>query len=110
MVAVVASVFLSHSSRDKDFCQRLALDLSNYEIKVWYDEWEIKVGDSLRTKISTGIEEHEYLAVVLSHASVESDWVQIELNAALAKELRERRVVVLPLLIQDCKLPTFLED
>lgn len=81
-----------------------------YEIEVWYDQWEIKVGDSLRTKIAAGIEENDYLAVVLSEASIGSDWVQIELNAALAKELRERRVVVLPVLIQDCSIPTFLQD
>lgn len=103
-------VFLSHSSRDNSFCERLSYDLLDYEIQVWYDEWEIKVGDSLRAKISAGIEENDFLAVVLSEASVQSDWVQLELNAALAKELRERRVVVLPILIQECKIPTFLED
>jgi hypothetical protein len=104
------SVFLSHSSRDNAFCERLALNLTEYDVRVWYDQWEIKVGDSLRGKIAAGIEANDYLAVVLSGASVESQWVQQELNAALARELREREVVVLPLLIEDCKMPTFLED
>lgn len=104
------SVFLSHSSRDNEFCERLALDLTEYDVRVWYDQWEIKVGDSLRGKMAAGIEANDYLAVVLSCASVESQWVQQELNAALAKELRERKVVVLPLLIEECKIPTFLED
>jgi len=105
-----ASVFISHSSRDNEFCDRLALNLVEYEVEVWYDEWEIKVGDSLREKIASGIETNDYLAVVLSTASVDSDWVQLELNAALAKELAERKVFVLPLLIEDCELPTFLKD
>ena len=104
------SVFLSHSSRDNAFCERLALDLVGYDVKVWYDEWEIKVGDSLREKIAAGIETQDQLAVVLSRASVQSDWVQKELNAALAKELEERQVVVLPLLIEDCDIPVFLRD
>lgn len=107
---MAASVFLSHSTRDNTFCERLALDLVEYDVKVWYDQWEIKVGDSLRSKIATGIETNDYLAVVLSKASVQSQWVQQELNAALAKELRERQVFVLPLLIEECKIPTFLED
>lgn len=104
------SVFLSHSSRDNEFCDRLALDLTDYDIGVWYDKWEIKVGDSLREKIGSGIETNDFLAVVLSTASVDSDWVQQELNAALAKELSERKVVVLPLLIEDCDIPIFLND
>lgn len=104
------SLFLSHSSRDRAFCERLALDLTNADIPVWYDEWELKVGDSLRAKISEGIESQDYLAVVLSHASIASSWVHQELNAALDRELKEKKVVVLPLLIQDCEAPTFLRD
>src|SRR6266542_44164 len=104
------SVFLSHSSRDNTFCERLALDLLEYEVKVWYDEWEIKVGDSLRAKIASGIEQNDYLAVVLSRASVQSPWVQQELNAALDKELTNRKVFVLPVLIEDCDIPVFLRD
>jgi TIR domain len=104
------SLFLSHSSRDRAFCERLALDLTRVGVPVWYDDWELKVGDSLRRKISDGIESRDHLAVVLSDASVKSDWVQVELNAALDRELKERKVIVLPLLIQDCDIPAFLRD
>jgi hypothetical protein len=104
------SVFLSHSSRDNEFCTRLALDLTELGVSVWYDEWEIKVGDSLRAKISAGITEKDFLAVVLSEASVASQWVQIELHAALDRELRDGNVFVLPLLINQCDIPLFLRD
>jgi hypothetical protein len=107
---VPKSVFLSHSSEDNTFCDCLARDLVDYDVEVWYDEWEIKVGDSLRNKIAAGIETNDYLAVVLSKASVQSQWVQQELNAALDKELKQRQVFVLPLLIEDCNIPTFLRD
>jgi hypothetical protein len=103
-------VFLSHSHADKDFVRRLAWDLKRYGVRVWYDEWEIKVGDSLREKVELGIKESSWLLVVLSPTSVESKWVRVELNAAFARELERESVFILPLLYRDCSIPTFLQD
>ena len=50
-------IFLSHSSKDKEFVRKLADDLKTYGLSVWFDEWEIKVGDSITNKISQGIDE-----------------------------------------------------
>jgi hypothetical protein len=47
---------------------------------------------------------------VLSEASVKSEWVKRELNAALMKELKRKSVVVLPLLLQDCEIPPLVAD
>lgn len=103
-------VFLSHSSADKPFVERLAYDLERVNVGVWYDKWEIRVGDSLIEKIAQGIESNDYLALILSPDSVESEWVKREVNAALMRELEERKVIVLPLLIKDCKIPTLLKE
>lgn len=103
-------IFLSHSSPDKPFVDRLAIDLRNQNIPVWYDKWELKVGDSLTEKISHGIQQSGLLAVVLSKNSVASSWVQRELNTALALELQKKEVFVLPVLIDDCEVPAFLLD
>jgi len=103
-------IFLSHSTSDAPFVDRLASDLERLSIGVWYDKWELRVGDSLLDKIAAGIEENDYLVVVLTPASVASDWVRLELKAALMRELSEKRVVVLPVLLADCALPTFLRD
>lgn len=103
-------VFLSHSSADKAFVTRLAVDLRSKDVPVWFDRWELKVGDSLSSKIADGINESGWLAVVLSKQSVSSAWVQKELNAALARELRDKNVYVLPIVIEDCDIPLFLLD
>lgn len=103
-------LFLSHSSADKAFVDRLATDLKADGTPVWYDKWELKVGDSLHEKIEEGISDSAWLAVVLSEHSVNSDWVQRELRAAQAKELRDKNVFVLPLLLDDCTIPLFLLD
>lgn len=104
------SVFISYSSKDRDFVERLATDLKSRGLYVWFDQWELKVGDSLIEKINAGITSQDYLVVVLSKTSVRSQWVMKELNAALMKELTERRVVVLPILIEDCDIPTLLSE
>lgn len=106
----VKQVFLSHTSKDKDFARRLAQDLRTAGVPVWYDEWELKVGDSLQRKIEEGIRQSGYLAVVISRHSVNSAWVQRELGAALAKELEARDVFVLPLLISHVEVPLLLRD
>ena len=104
------SVFISYSSKDRSFVERLATDLRSRGLYVWFDQWELKVGDSLIEKINAGITSQDYLVVVLSKTSVRSQWVMKELNAALMRELNERRVVVLPILIEDCAIPPLLSD
>ncbi len=106
----MASVFLSHSSVDKPFARRLGNDLRQYGAKVWIDEAEIKIGDSLIEKISKGLSETDFVIVLLSKASCESEWVKKEVNIALNKEIYGKQVVVLPCLIEDCNIPLFLID
>lgn len=105
-----AKIFLSHSSKDKEFVRRLANDLKGRDVPVWLDEWELKVGDSLVAKIQQGIQESGWLAIILSKNSVASSWVTIELNAGLATELEKKQVFVLPILVEDCDIPLFLKD
>lgn len=75
---------------------------------VWLDEAEIKVGDSLIQKIRDGIDRVDYFGVVLSLASTRSEWVSRELDLAMSLEIDGRRVRVLPILLEECELPSFL--
>lgn len=103
-------IFISHSHQDKNFVDVLAVHLSQRKQYVWVDRWELKVGDSLIEKIQSAIKTASALIIVLSKASVASEWCKKELNAGLIRELEERRVVVLPLLLEDCEVPLFLRD
>lgn len=104
------SIFLSHNQNDKPFVRRLANDLTAKGIRVWIDEAEIKIGDSLIRKISSGIYDMDFLGAVLSPNSVQSCWVQEELEQALHIQISEAYVKVLPILLHDCKMPGFLLD
>ena len=106
----MTSIFLSHSSRDKFFVRKLAERLRSAGIRVWLDEAEINIGDSLTEKIGRAIDEMDFVGVVLSNNSVNSEWVQRELQIAIQRELATKRVVVLPLLIEPVEMPHFLKD
>ena len=103
-------IFISHSHQDKDFVDVLAVQLIQYKEHVWVDRWELQVGDSLIEKIQSAIKTASALIIVLSKASVASAWCKKELGAGLIRELEERRVVVLPVLLEDCEIPLFLRD
>jgi hypothetical protein len=102
------SIFLSHNHADKSFVRRLAADLENQGISYWLDEAEIKVGESLVEKIRAGIDQVDFVAVVLSPNSIASPWVQRELDVAMNQEILGRRLKVLPLMYKACDLPGFL--
>lgn len=102
------SLFLSHNHADKHFVRRLASDLSAQNISFWLDEAEIKYGDSLIQKIRCGIDGVDYVVAVLSPNSVNSPWVQKELDVAMTQEINSLRIKVIPVLIQACDFPGFL--
>lgn len=106
----MSSVFLSHNSKDKPWVRNLAERLIADEVIVWLDEAEINIGDSLIEKISAGIHDMRFVAAIISKNSVESSWVQKEISIAMSKEISGREVTVLPLVIDNCDLPTSLSD
>lgn len=99
-------VFVSHTSKDKLFVQELAWDLQLFGIDVWYDEWEIAVGDSVIEKVFAGLDASDTLIVVLSPESVKSRWVNEELSVAVMRRLSEASIRILPVLIETCDIPT----
>jgi hypothetical protein len=102
--------FISHSSKDKPFIRQLTADLTREGVSVWLDEQKILVGDSISDKISQGLVESDYFLIALSDASVNSSWVQKELNAALIHEIEKRQVKLIPIKLSDCDIPVLIKD
>ena len=83
-------VFLSHSKKDREYIEQLATDLRSARIDVWYDDWEIPPGTSLRAKIfEEGITECDLFFIYLTKNSRDSSWVRWELDAAFVLELEK---------------------
>lgn len=106
----MGSNFLSHNSADKPFVRKLAADLRRNGFYAWVDEAEIKLGDSLIDKIEEGIETTDFLGVVLSQNSINSEWVKREVRVALTQEIHGKKVKVLPILLEQVDIPAFLSD
>jgi hypothetical protein len=103
-------IFLSHTGLDKPFVRRLRDDLRAHGVpRVWVDEAEIEIGDSLIAKIEEGMKVCRFIGVVLSTKSIEAPWVKKELDVAMNREIAGGEVVVLPLLYENCDLPEFLK-
>jgi hypothetical protein len=79
-------VFISHASEDKESVVRpLARALVNHGLKVWYDEFELKIGDSLRRKIDRGLAKSRFGIVVLSKDFIKKGWTNYELDGIISK-------------------------
>ena len=100
-------IFISYSHKDKAFVDRLAMQLVRRNVNVWLDRWELAVGDSLVERIQEAVDGASALLVILSKASVASEWCKKELSAGLLRELEEKRVVVMPVMLEDCDVPVF---
>lgn len=88
-------VFISHASEDKDEIVRpLAHALQALGLKVWYDEFEMKIGDSLRRKIDKGLANSRFGIVVLSKDFIKKGWTNYELDGIITKSVTGEQVVL----------------
>lgn len=79
-------VFISHASEDKDAVVRpLAVALKNKGLSVWYDEFELKIGDSLRRKIDIGLARSNFGIVVISRDFIKKGWTNYELDGLITR-------------------------
>lgn len=88
-------MFISHASEDKDAVAKpLADALIHRGLQVWYDEYSLSVGDSLRQKIDEGLTKSEFGIVILSKAFLSKHWTQQELNGLSAREVNGKKVIL----------------
>ncbi len=88
-------VFVCHASEDKeDLVRPLANALDNSGLSVWYDEFSLKVGDSLRKAIEKGLANSRYGVVVLSNHFFAKNWPQHELDGLMSKEIAGTKVIL----------------
>jgi hypothetical protein len=91
----MTKLFISHASEDKaDFVEPLVEALRSVGFEVWYDKYELTIGDSLLQKISQGLRECDYGVVVLSPDFFRKRWTQAELDGLFAIESTERKVIL----------------
>jgi formylglycine-generating enzyme required for sulfatase activity len=91
-----ADVFISHAHEDKGVARPLAEALRQRGLTVWYDEYVLRLGDSLREVIERGLATARFGVVILSPSFLAKEWPQRELNALFARETSTRSKILLP--------------
>ena len=88
-------VFISHATEDKgDVVRPLAHALQSNGLRVWYDEFELRIGSSLRRKIDDGLARSRFGIVVLSHAFFSKNWSQYELDGLVTREMTGEQIIL----------------
>lgn len=101
-------VFISYSYEDKKFVEWLKDNLQDLGLEIWYDQQEIQLGDSIKQKITFGIQSSSAFIVILSNSSKNSNWMRYELNSALLLNAINKGIKIIPIKIDDSEVPSDL--
>jgi len=109
---VQPSIFVSYAHEDVALAHAFAPALEAAGARVWLDQGELLIGDSLIERISEAIAEFDFVAALVSAASVKSNWCRKEIALAMSKQLTRgaRQVTVLPVRVGDVQMPPSLAD
>jgi TIR domain/Pentapeptide repeats (8 copies) len=95
------SCFISYSSKDQDFAERLYADLQNKGVRCWFAPEHLKIGDKIRDRINESIRLRDKLLLILSENSITSEWVEHEVESALEEERQRGRTILFPIRLDD---------
>jgi TIR domain/Pentapeptide repeats (8 copies) len=95
------SCFISYSSRDQSFADRLYADLQNKGVRCWFAPEDLKIGDKIRDRIDESIRLRDKLLLILSENSIASDWVAHEVESALEEERQRGPTILFPIRLDD---------
>ncbi len=103
-------LFISYSHNDLNQVKRFALLLSLHGFDIWMDEKDVSSGDNYTTKILNGIHESDVYLVFLSQFSIESKWVDAEIDFALREKIERKKLVIIPVLLEKIDIPVSLTN
>jgi hypothetical protein len=101
------SCFISYSTKDKEFAERLYADLQHEHVRCWYAPEDLKIGDRFRPRIDEAIRVYDKLLLILSENSIHSPWVETEVETAFEKEHKSPgKTVLFPIRLDDAVMKT----
>jgi hypothetical protein len=100
------SCFISHSSKDKEFAERLYADLQSNGVRCWFAPVDMKIGDKIRSQIDSVIRINDKVLLVVSENSIDSKWVENEVETAYENERNRKETVLFPIRLDDAIMVT----
>jgi len=95
------SCFISYSTKDQEFAERLHADLQAKGVRCWFAPEDLKTGDEIRWRIDEGIRNYDKLLLILSQDSIKSDWVESEVQTSYEREKIKKETVLFPIRLDD---------
>ena len=95
------SCFISYSSKNHDFANRLYADLQSSGVRCWFAPEDLKIGDRFQERIEESIRVYDKLLIILSEESISSRWVEREVNAAFENEEKQNKTVLFPVRLDE---------
>ena len=93
------SCFISYSTKDQEFADRLYADLQSKGVRCWFAPHDIQGGRKIHEQLDEAIRLHDKLLLILSESSMTSNWVKTEIANARAREEREGKQLLFPITI-----------
>ena len=103
-------IFISYSHEDVKRVKQFAFQLSLRGFDIWMDEKNIDFGGTYTTAILNGIHESDYYLIFISKSSLESNWVSAEIDFALREKIERKKLVVVPVKLDDVDMPVPLSN
>src|SRR3954471_1936323 len=98
--------FISYSSKDQEFADRLHADLQNKGVRCWFALHDMPIGAKIIDAIDEAIRLRDKVLLILSEHSIVSDWVEDEVTKAFAEERSRKQTVLFPIRIDDAVMDT----
>jgi len=100
------SCFISYSSKDQDFAERLHADLQDRGVRCWFAPHDLPIGAKILDGIDEAIRLREKVILILSEGAIASDWVEDEVTLAFEEERRRKEVVLFPIKLDETVMET----
>jgi TIR domain-containing protein/pentapeptide repeat protein len=100
------SCFISYSSKDEVFAQRIHADLQSKGVRCWFAPHDMPIGGKILDEIDKAIRLRDKVLLILSEHSINSDWVEDEVNTALEEERRRDQTVLFPVRLDEAVMET----
>jgi len=91
------SLFISYSTKDQEFAERIHTDLQAKGVRCWFAPHDMRSGKKVHEQIDEAIRVYDKLLLILSPASMESEWVKTEISKARKREIREGKRILFPI-------------
>jgi hypothetical protein len=100
------SCFISYSTRDQEFAERLHADLQNNSVRCWFAPHDMPIGSRILDEIDAAIRQRDKVLLILSEHSIASNWVEDEVTKAFEEERKRGRTVLFPIRLDDAVMHT----